>query len=119
MIGQQCYTLMGFILLKHLLLLLLLLLLVHHKLACIFHSQYLFPTSRSPSLLSHIFHGFIFRISHKTLNLPLLASHKHHTDLSYLQTLHLLPHSLPLCLSEVHLQPLALKCLLPFPQLFS
>ena len=92
-------------------------LLIHQLASCIFHTQNLSPTSKSPSLLSRIFHGSISYISHTTLNLPLLASHKYHMDLPYSQTLHLLPHSLPLLSSEVHLQPLAFECLLPFSEL--
>ena len=66
--------------------------LIHQLASCIFHTQNLSPTSRSPSLLSHIFHGSISHISHTTLNLPLFASHKYHMDLPYSQTIHLLPH---------------------------
>ena len=50
-------------------------LLIHHQLtSCIFHIQNFFPTLGSLSLLLHIYHVSISRISHTTLNLPLLPT---------------------------------------------
>ena len=93
-------------------------LLIHHQFACIFHSQNLFPTSGSPSLLSLIFNGSISRISHTTLNLPLLISHEYHMDLPYYRHFTFCPTHYHFCLSLVRRQTLTGGKIMEIPLLF-
>ena len=76
----------------------------------------LFPTLGHPfySYTSSMDPDFL-HFTHNT-ELPLLASHRYHMDLPY-RYFTFCPTHYHFCLPKVHVQPLALKCLLPFPEL--